>query len=85
MCIVPPYGGNVGVWINDRRALVNSPGFLTWPGGLWTKDLPQGLLPDIQEDEHYKWHLLSTVRPNPGAPGVPHPKRSARAAPWRFG
>lgn len=64
VCVVPPSGGYIGVWTDDQRALVIYPGYLVWPGGRWTKDLPRDLFPDMQRDEHDEWHLMSTFRPH---------------------
>ena len=69
VCILPPSGGYIGVWSNDRRALVIRPGYLEWPAGRATRDLPPGLFPDMREDEHDKWHLLSTFRARDGGHG----------------
>ncbi len=66
VCILPPSGGYIGVWSNDRHALVIRPGYLVWPAGRWTGDLPPGLFPDMREDEHDQWHLLSTFRARDG-------------------
>jgi len=68
-CIVPPSGGHIGVWSNDRRALIIWPGYLVWPAGRWTRDLPPGLFPDMRENEHDRWHLLSTFRARGGGHG----------------
>jgi hypothetical protein len=78
--VVPPSDdGHIGVWINNGRALVIYPGYLAWPGGRWTKDLPPGLFPDMQGDGHDQWHGLSTFWPNPGGPTIP--ERPAQICP----
>jgi hypothetical protein len=59
------------VWLNGRRALVICPGYMWWPGGGWTKDLPPDLFPEMHADEHDEWHELSTFRLNPGGPTIP--------------
>jgi hypothetical protein len=69
--IVPPFGGYIGVWINGRRALVICPGYMWWPGGRGTQDLPPDLFPDMHADEHGQWHELSTFRMNTGGPTIP--------------
>jgi hypothetical protein len=66
VCDLPASGGYIGVWINDRRALVICPGYLHWPGGNWAKGLPPDLFRDMHEDEHDKWHELSTFQPRDG-------------------
>lgn len=68
VCILPPSGSYIGVWINGRRALVICPGYLVWPGKGWTKDLTPDLFPDMHEDERDQWHELSTFRPYTGEP-----------------
>jgi len=62
VCILPPSGGYIGVWSKDRHALVIRPGWLTWPAGRWARDLPPDLFPEMQEDEHCTWYLMSTFR-----------------------
>jgi hypothetical protein len=64
----PPSDGHIGVWINGRLALVICPGYLWWPGGRWTKDLPPDLFPDMHEDGHDQWYELSTFQPHTGGP-----------------
>jgi hypothetical protein len=68
LCVLPPSGGYIGVWINNQRALVINPGYLSWPGRRFTEGLPPDLFPDMQEDEQYRWHELSTFRPHIGGP-----------------
>jgi len=79
VCILPPSGGYIGVWRDDRHALVIRPGYLVWPAGRWTTDLPPGLFPDMREDEHGQWHLLSTFRARDG--GNPTEERPATICP----
>ena len=77
MCVIPPSGGYIGVWIGGRedehRALIIRPGYLEWPGGRWTKDLPQDLIPEMKCEEDVEWHLLSTFRPHTGGPSSERP------------
>lgn len=63
VCVVPRDGDRVGVWMNGHLALIIYPGYLSWPRGRWTEDLPPDLFPDMHEDEHFKWHELSTFQP----------------------
>jgi hypothetical protein len=62
VCVVPCAGNRVGVWIDDRLALITYPGYLEWPGGRWNKDLPRDLFPDMQGGERSEWHGLSTFQ-----------------------
>jgi len=68
VCVQPPWGGCINVWINNQRILTIYPGYLSWPIGRLTKDLPPDLFPDIHADEMDQWHLLSTFRPHVGGP-----------------
>lgn len=70
VCILPPSGGYIGVWTNDQRAMLIRPGYLEWPNGRWARDLPGGLLPDMQDDGTAKWHLLSTFQPHGPGTGI---------------
>jgi len=70
VCILPPSGGYIGVWSKDRHALVIRPGWLTWPAGRWARDLPPDLFPEMQEDEHCTWYLMSTFRARDGGHGT---------------
>jgi len=70
VCTRPPSGGYIGVWSNDRHALVIRPGYLEWPAGRWARDLPPGAFPDMRDDEHGQWHLLSTFRARDGGHGT---------------
>ncbi|MGV8965384.1 MAG: hypothetical protein ACOH2F_03820, partial [Cellulomonas sp.] len=58
----------IGVWIDNRRALEIRPGYLLWPGGR-VPDLPPDLFPDMQRDSDVAWHALSTFRPRAGDSG----------------
>jgi hypothetical protein len=70
--IVPPAdGGHIGVWTNNRRALVIYPGYLVWPGGRGVKALPPDLFSDMEGDGHDEWVGLSTFEPRTGGPRIP--------------
>jgi hypothetical protein len=73
VCVVPRAGDRIGVWMDGRLALVIRPGYLSWPGGQWATDLGPGLFPEMYEDEHFKWHELSTFRPHTGGPTAEEP------------
>ena len=79
----PALRGYIGVWINgreaDHRALIIHPGYLVWPGGRWSKDLPPDLFPDMEHEPDVEWHLLSTFRPHTG--GTPDEKHAAAISP----
>ena len=67
ICILPPSGGYVGVWSDDRLALTIHPGYLWWRDRRFAEDLPPDLFPDMQTDEKGDpWHELSTFRPHLG-------------------
>jgi hypothetical protein len=72
VCVIPPSGGYIGVRMNGeeggQRALVIYPGYLVWPGGRWTRDLPPDLFPEMECQHDVEWHLLSTFRPHSGGP-----------------
>jgi hypothetical protein len=72
VCVLPPFGGYIGVWINGEegghRALVIYPGYMVWPGGRWTKDLQPDLFPEMKCEQADEWHPLSTFRPHTGGP-----------------
>jgi hypothetical protein len=68
VCVLPPWGGCINVWINNQRILTIYPGYLSWPTGRLAEDLPSDLFPDVHTDEKDQWHLLSTFRPHAGGP-----------------
>jgi len=79
MCVLPPSGHYIGTWINNQRAMIIYPGYLSWPGRRFTEDLPPDLFPQMHADEQYQWHELSTFRRHVG--GSPGEQPSQRFCP----
>lgn len=69
VCIIPPYGGRIGIWRDSNLHFTIYPGYVSWPHANWAaQDFPAELFKKWERDTTTVWHELSTFRPNAAPP-----------------